>query len=648
MRIIIKTNNLKEHMAMKSIAITALLIVILQIPSFAANLTSCGTLSTANTTYVLQNNVTANGTCFTVAANNVVLDLNGKTVTYDNATPISVTNGSFESELSGNWDVTGAANATRAAGAYLTPSVYVGSYALKVTTPTANQQVQSVGTVKLQPNTRYSLSGMVYNKVADAVQMSIGFEGTAIAATQTARTWRGFQYIYTQFTTGGSEVSYKINLNVTGASGVASGSVYFDDIRVQQSANHGVKAGDTVGPVWARNPTIKNGIITQGQAHGDFSHAISMVALIPSDNPGGEVSGVTMSVSGNSSKAIVTNGQFSNGLIYNNTMNSSVDTIRTRDYYDGALIYIQDPSTNTSIYNNTITSGIQTGIYVRSRDALNRVKIYGNDITLQSKYTNDFAIVGYGEYGSDIYNNVVRCGSGNNTCRGIYMSSNGGTIHNNTIDVHYRTNNQEYSGCGGSAYGIQIEEMAVGIEVYENTVTANADECGAAAFRHYGPTPSSPAANNYVHDNTFKAVVVNNSDKIAATVQILESFAQHLNFTRNILNTNSCWLYIDGLQVEDDNNRSLTLDGNTFQLSLPKASTFQPLIDATWFNGSYPPRNVTLSNNIYADATVASDMGNAQFVSRYRGYEVDPYIYNVVISNPITYPAPIIQIIIKK
>lgn len=608
--------------------IVALLCIGIPWPTYSANLTSCGTLSTADTTYVLQNNVTANGTCFTVTANNVVLDLNGYTVTYDNASPISVSNGSFESSLAGSWDVTGAANATRAEGAYLTPSVYDGTYALKVTTPTANQQIQSVGTVTLEPNTTYSLSGMVYNQVNDSIQMSISLNGTAIAATQTGKTWRGFQYIRTKFTTGGVGVSYKINLAVSGASSAEAGSVFFDDIRVQQSESHGVHGGLS----WSRNPTVKNGTITQGQAHGDFSHAIYAEGNPYTAN--GEISGLTINVSGNSSKAISLL-TIDNGKIFNNIINSSVDTIQARDHYDGSLIYIEYPSGNGSIYNNTITSGIQTGIYSSSKGASGRLQIFGNDITLQSKYANDFAIVSYANYGNEVYGNIVRCGSGNNTCRGIYMNSTGGTIHNNTIDVHYRTNNQEYSGCGGAAYGIQIEDMAVGIEVYGNTVTANADECGAAAFRHYGQSQPSPAANNYVHDNVFKAVAVNGSDKIAASVQILETYSQHLNFTKNILNTNSCWLYIDGLQVENDTNRSLTLNGNTLQLSLPKAATYHPLIDATWADGSYPPRNVSIIENIYADETVELDMKSAQFVSKYMSYGVDAYAYNIIISGDV-------------
>jgi hypothetical protein len=52
--------------------------------------TSCGTLGNSGTTYVLQNNVTAPGTCITVTATNITLNLNSNTITYDTGASASV------------------------------------------------------------------------------------------------------------------------------------------------------------------------------------------------------------------------------------------------------------------------------------------------------------------------------------------------------------------------------------------------------------------------------------------------------------------------------------------------------------------------------------------------------------------------------
>jgi len=60
--------------------------LLLALASSTANaditLTGPATLSTANTTYVVANDITAAGTCFTIAASAVTLDLGGHTITY--------------------------------------------------------------------------------------------------------------------------------------------------------------------------------------------------------------------------------------------------------------------------------------------------------------------------------------------------------------------------------------------------------------------------------------------------------------------------------------------------------------------------------------------------------------------------------------
>ena len=51
---------------------------------FAVGVTSCGYLNSADTVYVLQNNVTSTTSCLYVNATNITLDLNGYTITYGN------------------------------------------------------------------------------------------------------------------------------------------------------------------------------------------------------------------------------------------------------------------------------------------------------------------------------------------------------------------------------------------------------------------------------------------------------------------------------------------------------------------------------------------------------------------------------------
>lgn len=600
-----------------------LFILLVPLSTYAVDITDCGTLSTPNAAYVLQNNVTSNGTCFTVTESGITLDLNGNTVTYDNAAPVSITNGGFESTLAGTWDTSGSENSTRSPGTYLESTLYEGSYALRIATPTVNQQAQSVGSFTLQANTTYSISGMVYNQVSDDVILSIELNGTAIVASLTGRTWRGFQYIYAQFTTDGSLPDYKINLKVTNATGASAGYVYFDDIRIQQSAHYGVYGAIN----YKRPPTVTNGTIIQGQAHGDFSHAVNNDEGI---TLGGEISHLNINVNGNSSKAI-TLYYITNMDIHGNTISSTVDTIKSRDNSDGALIHIYYPCSNGSVHDNVINSGIQNGVYAKSDGTNQRIAIYNNNITLQSKYTNDFAIIGDR---SNIYSNVINCGSGNNNCRGILSSGDGGAIYNNTVSVQHKLNNQEYGGCGGYAYGIQLEETAQNIEVFGNTVTANADDCDAVAFRPLGINATGYDG-NYVHDNTFSALAVNGSSNIASSIMCMETYKEHVTISGNILDTNSNWLRIDGINVDESTlGRSFAMDNNTFKLTTPKSVSYYPLLSKTYNDGSEHPRNVSLTNNIYPSQEIKDEIEYG-FRSVSLGFVQDTFAYNVSIYGAI-------------
>jgi len=645
------------------------------------NVNSCGLLNQSSTTYVLQNDVTSDGTCFFISANDVTLDLNGKTVTYDNAAPITVANGSFESATMTDWDLTGAPAATRAAGVYLERTVYEGSYALKIPTPlTQDQTITTSGKYTLAANKSYSASVMMWqpydvaNSANADVHMIIEIikasDNTVLASRdsrdlQARYTTRGLQYVRAPYTTT-AQTDVKIRLKVTGARTVTNagqapyGAFYFDDVRIQQTANSGVQGGGTSvqygvsSYAWARRITVTSSVaakgkIVQGRARGDFSHAVS-VGGVPSDLLNYTVNNLEITVAGNSSKAILANNA-GNGIISNNLIHGYADTLQVRDWYDGSLIHVSRSDAVTAglgckIFGNVITHGIQTGIFVNgSPDATRMTEIYNNDITLQSKYTNDFAIVGgYATYSANIHDNIVRCGTGNNTCRGIFIHGNNGAITSNIVDVHYRRNSQEYGlesgllGCAGAAYGIQIDPSSSNVETKFNTVTAYADECEAAAFRFYAE-PAGSTTNNLVHDNTFKAISVSGI-KIAATLRILESYASDMSFTNNTLITNSTFLHIDGNQTEDA-NRSLLLDANAFQIDYPKSAMYYPLVDNAYVNGTaYVPRNVTISNNIYNDATVRADMNAAVFRNLRNNFLPDAFATNIIITES-NLPPPI-------
>jgi hypothetical protein len=80
------------------------------------DISTCQTLASAGTTYRLTADLNSVGSCMTINASNVTLDLNGYTVVYDNTgTSVMIPNGDFEEDLAGNWDISGAPQAARTA-----------------------------------------------------------------------------------------------------------------------------------------------------------------------------------------------------------------------------------------------------------------------------------------------------------------------------------------------------------------------------------------------------------------------------------------------------------------------------------------------------------------------------------------------------
>lgn len=56
--------------------------IIYNIPVSSINISSCGNLNQANSVYILNSNISSTGTCFTIGANNIILEGKGYTVNY--------------------------------------------------------------------------------------------------------------------------------------------------------------------------------------------------------------------------------------------------------------------------------------------------------------------------------------------------------------------------------------------------------------------------------------------------------------------------------------------------------------------------------------------------------------------------------------
>jgi hypothetical protein len=101
-------------------------------------------LSQADTTYILTSDITADGTAFKVKASDIILDLNGHTITYDDS-PAGLPNYDFEfagasDDIPADWDLSGAPTAKRSP---TSEKVMVNKWYLKFENPTSDQTIVS-------------------------------------------------------------------------------------------------------------------------------------------------------------------------------------------------------------------------------------------------------------------------------------------------------------------------------------------------------------------------------------------------------------------------------------------------------------------------------------------------------------------------
>ena len=565
-------------------------------------------LDQANTTYRLQTNVTTAGSAFAIIAPDVVFDLNGFTITYDNAMPISVINGSFEQGTGAaatGWDFSAAPNAQRHQGVWLHNEVYDGSYSLKFAVPAANQQVTSTSTVILQPNTTYSLSAMfeyggLGNATNPGVKAYVRLTGTGLPTHETswnASNWRGIQLRECTFSTGATAESYTIQVGIEGAATVGATNVYIDDIKIQRTRVHGVFAGPTSWATATHNDLSRFGaatraVITNGRIRQGSGNSTWSPGVMAHDANNITMNSLDVTVQGANSSALFgyQQGPYSS-TISNNSLTSNVLTISSRDAYDGTVV----KGFKGVISGNTIHNGPLTGIWTLGTGAS---QVFNNTIRLKSRYTNAFAIVG--EYGSDIYNNLIDCGSGEYGARGIRAAgatSDVALVYNNIVRSQILANNQEYEGVPlGGAYCIQLEGVG-NIEVYQNQFFAYANGVEAHAFRANSIT--SPV---YVHHNELHAVSVGTAD--ASLIKLLTIDATDIVFEDNQLFTNY------GI-VGGTLHATFSAVRSTLAISSPLAVADPVVLASGYDSGASLNAEITFVDTVFADAAARAYLENA-------------------------------------
>ncbi|MCH2181126.1 MAG: DUF4347 domain-containing protein [Mariniblastus sp.] len=555
-------------------------------------------------TYVLQTDVATDGSAFAIIAKDIVFDLNGHTVTYNNAAPISIVNQSFESgqgTSADGWDFSAAPTAERYQGIWIDNEVYDGDYSLRFGPSGLNQTVVSESLVTLEAETTYSLSAMFHKKdvpdVIAFVELENMSDGTVYRVDYGNNNNRGIQFQEEVFKTGAADNTYQLRVGVEGA--FSENRVIVDDVKVQRTRTYGVAVStfswaaeeyvDFTSYGTAGNSLIRNGDIVQGQDGGTWGHGVLVrqAADVTLDN-------LNVTVAGANASAVYWRSG-SDGLIQGSHFTSNVKTILSRDNNHGAVIM----NFEGTFANNQIHNGPHVGLYL-SGDASSQV--YGNTIRLKSKYTNAFAIFARG-VGTDVYDNVIDCGHADYSARGIFIRGSEGArrVYDNTIRVQGMANNQEYSGNGGvqlgGAYGIQIEGDK-NAEIFRNHVYVNAEFTMGYAFRANGVVD-----NVNVYENTF---TVDNRGSRTAVFKLDGPDSSGLQIYDNTLVTN------DGIFGRTMNTHVDLIRSN---LTILPAEDRRPF-EAGYVSASQTEGHTTVNlvDTLFADQATRDAVAGSHFV----------------------------------
>ena len=432
------------------------------------HVTTCGALNEPGTLYVLDNDVRSEGTCFTVRADNVILDLNGHTVLYDDYPNAGFPNPDFEAGTGmtpADWDLSQAAGVTRQS---TTDLAMLNKWYLAFGNAANGTRVVSPWTTLPAGNTRagaYFLRGdhtwaytqpPLWNLTIEARDAT---GATAVILDKNFTTDQRFD-----FTARTTENQYRAILTLVDGYGLNLTSYGFypsiDLFDIRGRANLGVDVS------YRKNIIVQNGRVIQGRGASYLSHGVQAYS-----DTNFRATNLTITVNGLESSAIY--GNYSNYVSVDNCdiVSTTPGGTFNRAQLNAAVIVAKGD--NFAITNNRINSGAGYGdILTNGQNA----EISYNNLQTQSMITNHFAIVG----GSKIHHNTIVADPGQGISgETASVGTNGIDVYNNTITIKKTAPNYEYGYIGSDAIKFNDYNDATAkfknVNVHDNTIYLYAD-----------------------------------------------------------------------------------------------------------------------------------------------------------------------------
>jgi hypothetical protein len=478
-------------------------------------------LDRANTTYVLDVDVTTAGTAFVVAAPDVTFDLNGHTIVYGNSEPIDIVNPGFElgagSSVPG-WDLAAAPSATKVpamTGMYgqsmlqfadLTGIETIISDPMPV--PTSFHEYAAAITAKAP------YGSMVTIRVVDHLT------GEVLGTGSSANTERGFAAVATFTPSSNNPVHLQIDVAPPAQQ---SASIALDYAALVPSRDYGIMATQLWSgqfPSHLQLPyivesyrdaarfTVRNGSIIQGQGEGRKSSPLFL-----QDLPGFTVTGVSTKVTGMDSHNLDAEWA-QDGAITTSIFDGSADRVSNRMEIVAA-INLGNFRGSALVIGNQIKGVPHVGVLVAGMADFEQLNIRDNDIRQNAVVTDGYGILLAGVRNFEVKRNTIAPANG----RGILLDGWGriatedGIIEGNEVHAVEQPNLE---------YGASLEATALrirnGSSTFRNLLIIHnnfaATTGTGAVFGALGMRISASndhgqlnASNIQISHNHFKAIV---------------------------------------------------------------------------------------------------------------------------------------------
>ncbi|MEW4568952.1 PKD domain-containing protein [Tautonia sp. JC769] len=540
-------------------------------------------LDQADTTYVLQTDVTVEGTAFIVLNGNITFDLNGHTITYGNSAPIHVPNAGFEDGSSPTdapgWDLSQAPSVHRAPAR----EGMWGTSMLRFEAIQAPETIVSEVLDLPSAGVEYTAAVSIKGRWGSYVTLSIldAKTGSVLASSRT-RADGGRTALATLVPP--SAMSVRLAITAEPPEG-ESDTIDLDFVEVSRARESGIVATPSTyylpsylqtsyvnnNRTKVRDFTVTNGRIVQGPALG-----YQGIPLYLRSSTGARVDNVELRAGGLDTHMI--NGQWAtNTTVRNTQIVGSMSRVSDRQASYGA-IYFSAASGSVRVENNQISGAIQNGILITGH-SLSEVMIRGNEIRHDGVATNSYGLaLGTGLKNFEVSGNTVIPVNG----RGIIMDGSGGagviqngSIHNNHLEARERPN-LEYGASSIEATAFRMRNYSSSfqnINIHSNTFIGETGPglawatAGARISANNGNGQMTDA-NIHFANNTFKAIVTEADPSMARQAWGLTLATIHagtgITFSGNTFESNHIALNIGDNDGYDGVNEDISFLSNTF------------------------------------------------------------------------------------